>query len=171
VKKSVILPSPIFSVKYSYFRPNILCACEENGFITIIDTGCEKKRPNEEFNNTLYFHEILPLYKYQAHYNSIFDFEWCSQDNKILTASGDMSSLLMNYETGSNVFNELLLIGHSKSVKNVKQAFYDDKIFASCGRDGIIFIWDIRTNNKNLCNKNCEIFDIPHIHVSTIIYI
>jgi WD40 repeat protein len=184
VKKSVILSSPIFAVKYSYFRPNILCACEESGYITIIDTQKDKKiinsnnsfnqqqfslrrnsieRLNENFNNTLSYHEMEPILKYQAHGNAIFDFEWCFSDNKILTASCE-ESLLLNYEYGSNITNEILLKGHTKSIKNVKQAFYDENIIASCGRDGIIFIWDLRTNERRFCNKNCDSYKTPHIH-------
>lgn len=166
-------------MKYSYFRPNILCACEESGYITIIDTEREKisnsnqliletrnsiTNTNENFNNTLSYHEMEPVLKHQAHSNSIFDFEWCFSDNKILTASGDMTSLLLNYEYGSNITNETLLMGHTKSIKNVKQAFYDENIIASCGRDGTIFIWDLRTTEKRLCTKSCDSLKTPHIH-------
>ncbi len=167
VKKSVLLSSPIFSLKYSYFHPNILCACEESGHITIIDTFSEKllTQNSENFNNTLNYHQINPIHRQSVHNNSIFDFEWCFSDNKILTASGDMSSVLVNFENLSNVTTELMLIGHSKSIKSVKQSFDDEMIVASCGRDGMIFIWDLRTNNKKFCNKNCDAYKIPHIHV------
>jgi WD40 repeat protein len=76
-----------------------------------------------------------------------------------------MSSILVNYENLSNVTSELMLVGHSKSIKNVKQSFDDEMIIATCGRDGMIFIWDLRTNNKKFCSKSCESYLIPHIHV------
>ncbi len=174
VKKSVMLSSPIFAIKYSFFRPNILASCEESGMISIIDTSREKRMKffnnnydsDSNLNNTLTYHEILPSLCYQAHNNSIFDFDWCFSDNKILTASGDVTSLLINFETGSNIKNELVLLGHTKSIKNVKQAFYNENIIASCGRDGIIFIWDMRQSGRKFCSKNCESIKIPHIHVN-----
>jgi WD40 repeat protein len=171
-----MLSSPIFAIKYSFFRPNILATCEECGVVSIIDTSREKRMKllnnnhnnyasDSNLNNTLSYHEILPSFSYQAHNNSIFDFDWCFSDNKILTASGDVTSLLINLESGSNIKNELVLLGHTKSIKNVKQAFYNENIIASCGRDGIIFIWDLRQSGKKFCSKNCEGIKIPHIHV------
>lgn len=168
VKKSIILNSPIFSVKYSYFRPNLLAACTESGLITIIDTHAEGSviNSNNEFNNTLQYHEIQPLSKNQIHLNTIYDFEWCVSDNKILTASGDMTSVLVNFENNSCV-NELYLVGHSKSIKSAKQAFFDEKLFATCGRDGMIYIWDIRDGNRKRCSKHCAYFP-NHTHVSLV---
>ncbi len=69
VKKSVLLKSPVFSLKSSYFAPNIIGASDENGNITIIDTNAKYK--NSQYrssnstqsnnNNTLISSEIEPL--------------------------------------------------------------------------------------------------------------
>jgi WD40 repeat protein len=79
-----------------------------------------------------------------------------------------MSSKLINLEHGSNLTSELCLLGHNKSIKGVKQSFFNEKIIASCGRDGLIFIWDTRTANTNECKRfrNCGQTNISHIHVN-----
>jgi WD40 repeat protein len=157
--------STILSVRYSYSRPNILAVSDEQGFLTLINTQVEKFHKSVEFNNTLDYHQIIPIFSKQFATDSIFDFEWCFNDNKILTAGGDGQSHLINLENGKNC-SELQLCGHTtKSTKSIKQAFYDPNLIASCGRDGMLFIWDVRLDNKKLCNAKCRNLAIPHIHV------
>lgn len=55
-----------------------------------------------------------------------------------------MKCKIINTDKG-NFLNEYSFIGHSKSVKCVKQAFYNENLFTSCGRDGVILCWDLRT--------------------------
>lgn len=148
MKKSIELINPIFSVRYSYHRPNILAACDEQGYMTLIDANAGYKNLSNELQNTLKAHQIDPMEKFQVHDNTIFDFDWCFSDNKIITASGDMQCMLVNMEHGSNRINEAVFSGHRKSVKSVKQSFYNNNIFASCGRDGVILLWDLRKNNR-----------------------
>ena len=148
-----MITSPIFSLKYSTFNPNILAACDENGYITLIDTLSEptNKNTNSNFNNTLSHSKIHPFAKYCVHDNTIFDFEWCFTDKKIITASGDVKCVLINMDRGE-FYNEYNFVGHWKSVKNVKQAFFNENVFISCGRDGIIYLWDLRSK-KNITNN------------------
>jgi len=160
-KKSVIISSPIFSVKYSSHNPTLLASCDESGCISIIDTSFEPEKKNihssnrninsssSNFNNNLSASTINPIFKYNAHDNAIYDLEWCFSDKKLVTASGDMNCKIYNFDKG-NFLNEYTFIGHYKSVKSIKQAFFNDNIFISCGRDGIIYLWDIR--NKKLPN-------------------
>ncbi len=135
--KSVILNNPIFSVKYSHFYPNKLAACDESGYITLIDTSLTSKQIS---HNTTH-HEILPTDRIQIQENTIFDFDWCSSDTRIVAASGSAKCIMLNVEKGEA---EYTFGGHCKSVKCVKQAFYNDNLFASCGRDGMILLYDTR---------------------------
>lgn len=150
----------------------MLGACEENGNFSLINTKreCKKNRSSifNQFNNTLSNNEINPVTKLQIHNNTIFDFDWCSNDNKIITASGDMSSQIINLNDDRIGEIENILIGHTKSIKCVKQAFYNENIFTTCGRDGMIFVWDLRSANKRLCTKHCDCYEsrnLPHLHV------
>jgi WD40 repeat protein len=137
LKKSIILTSPIFSVRYSHFFPNILAACDESGFISLINSNTPTNH-----NNT----QTEPTHRIQVQDNTIFDFDWCSSDTRIITASGSAKCLIFSVE---KLLPECTFSGHFKSVKSVKQAFYNDNLFASCGRDGLILLWDIRERKKN----------------------
>ena len=173
VKKSVLLTSPIFALKYSYFRPYFLVSCQEDGSFSLIDTHRiginsshgEINNNNEGMNNTLKYSEISPLIHSNIHNNVIYDIEWCFSDNKLLTCSGDSSCIMLNLEDKSNGYPELLLSGHNKSVKSVKQSIFEESIIASCGRDHMIYIWDLRVKNSRFCNKNCQSYQVNHIHV------
>ena len=44
-------------------------------------------------------------------------------------------------------------MGHSQSIKCVKQSFFNPNIISTCGRDGLILVWDIR-DNKGSGAKN-----------------
>ena len=147
VKKSIILNCPIFSVKYSNFNTNILAACDEQGFLTIIDTNKQKKHPIH--NNTLIYNEIEPIVKTQIQDNTIFDIDWCFSDTKIITATGTSKCIIYNIEKN---LNETVFTGHTKSVKCVKQAFFNDNLFSSCGRDGLILLWDVREKRNEISN-------------------
>ena len=163
VKKSVLINSPVFSLKTSYVRPNILAASDEVGNITIIDTNRKYKNSQSKSNNytsnnsninTLTSTEIEPisiiifkLVTKQLHSNTIFDFDWCFSDNKIISGSGDSHCVI--YDINESL-PEYIFKGHSKSIKCIKQAFYNHNIFASCGRDGIILMWDVRENGKKI---------------------
>lgn len=131
----------------------MLAACDESGYITLIDTNLTNKQPIH--NNTLVCNEIEPKQRIQVQDNTIFDFDWCSSDTRIITASGSAKCIMFSLE---NIVQEHTFVGHFKSVKSVKQAHYNDNIFASCGRDGIILLWDIRekkTTNDELMVKFC----------------
>jgi WD40 repeat protein len=103
---------------------------------------------NNYINEGSRFSKLNPLKSYSAHDNSIFDFEWICNDKKFITASGDMKCKIINTDKGKFI-NEFTFIGHSKSVKCVKQAFYNDNLFFSCGRDGVILYWDLRVKKSS----------------------
>lgn len=54
---------------------------------------------------------------------------------------------------------ELQLIGHTKRIKSNSQNIFNENILASCGGDGIIFIWDKRNFDRRYCNSQC-----PHLN-------
>lgn len=142
-----------------------MASCDENGYIRITDVTAEPGNLNSSinstninnpiqinqranFNNNAVSSIIDPLYQYCAHDNTIFDFEWAFSDKKFITASGDMKCKIIN-TYGGKFTNEYSLIGHSKSVKGIKQAFFNENILLSCGRDSVIFVWDLRSKRSN----------------------
>ena len=51
VKKSVLINSPVFSLKSSFFNPNILACSDEVGNITFIDSNTKHKNAQSKSNN------------------------------------------------------------------------------------------------------------------------
>lgn len=81
------------------------------------------------------------------------DLEFSSDDMLLATASGDQSSLIIDMTTQKPIY---CLSNHSSSVKRVRfQPAGNNKILATCGRDGIVNIWDLR----------CKGFEKPSLQV------
>ena len=95
--------------------------------------------------------EIEPGYRpaeqWFAHDNAIFDVAWCHRDDRLLTASGDQSVKLWDVET--NVCHRTFK-RHNGSVKavSVRPDGGCGDVFASCGRDGTIALWDARESRR-----------------------
>ncbi len=75
-----------------------------------------------------------------------------------------MNCKLINTDKGSFI-DEYIFTGHNKSVKSIKQAFFNENVFVSCGRDGIIYLWDIRNrkSGNNLRNMSKRINEFKKI--------
>lgn len=170
--KTVILNSPIFNLKYSNYYPNILSACGEDGYLSIIDVNSNyinSENNNEErfFNNNVDTeNEISPIYYNDIHDNAIYGLNWCDNDTKIFTSSADTISKITNISEDKLGICELELIGHTKRIKSNAQSIFNENILTTCGGDGIIFIWDKRDFNKRYCNSQCPNYknNKSHIH-------
>ncbi|BFZ07529.1 hypothetical protein BsWGS_10568 [Bradybaena similaris] len=82
---------------------------------------------------------------WQVHANAVFDLEWSSEENKLLTASGDQTVVLYDVETCQRLD---IFRGHASSVKSISNKVYDNAVFASGSRDGHIMMWDKRIYHK-----------------------
>ena len=117
-------------------------------------------------NNALTVNEISPIYYNDIHDNAIYGMNWCDNDTKIFTSSADTLSKITNISEDKLGICELELIGHTKRIKSNAQNIFNENILATCGGDGIIFIWDKRDFNKRYCNSQCPNYknNISHIH-------
>lgn len=85
--------------------------------------------------------------------NSIMDLEFSSDDMLLATASGDQTSLVIDMATQKPIY---CLSNHVSSVKRIQfQPASNNKVLATCGRDGVVNIWDLR----------CKGFEKPSLHV------
>ena len=75
-----------------------------------------------------------------AHNNSIFHIGWSLDSRYVLTGSGDQSGGVWDIEkqVGS------LLNKHKGSVKCIKNSPISPSVYITAGRDGKLFIWDLR---------------------------
>ena len=78
---------------------------------------------------------------FYPHMNSIMDLEFSSDDMLLATASGDQTSLIIDMAAQKPVY---CLSNHVSSVKQVQFQPGNDKVLATCGRDGVVNIWDLR---------------------------
>ena len=167
--KTVLLNSPIFKMSYSKRYPNLLSVCGEDGKLSIIDVNSQyinQKFNHSSHNNTNLEMEISPIYYSEIHDNAIYGLNWIDSDTKIFTSSADTLSKITNFTQDKFGLCELELIGHTKRIKSNAQNKFNNNILATCGGDGIIFIWDIRYDNKRFCSNKCPNYknNKSHIH-------
>lgn len=141
------------AVKYSKDFPSMLMASCEFGNIYIVNTFDYDNVQTKATSN-------LPLPKIKPtminlHSSPLFDIEWHDNSSKVLTGSGDLSCGV--YDLNKSMMN-LKLHGHTKSVRSLASCLFNPNLFASGGRDGSIFLWDVRLAQKeqSLFEKSCS---------------
>lgn len=78
---------------------------------------------------------------FKPHNNAIMDLAFSSDDYLLATASGDQTARVVDMRTQTTVS---ILAGHRSSLKNVTFQPESDDIVATCCRDGIVLLWDLR---------------------------
>ncbi|KAE8157685.1 WD40-repeat-containing domain protein [Aspergillus tamarii] len=90
---------------------------------------------------------------FRPHMNAIMDLEFSSDDMLLATASGDQTALVIDMTTQKPIY---CLSNHVSSVKRVQfQPSANNKVLATCSRDGNVNIWDLR----------CKGFEKPALQV------
>ncbi|OJJ51189.1 hypothetical protein ASPZODRAFT_107514 [Penicilliopsis zonata CBS 506.65] len=90
---------------------------------------------------------------FRPHKNALMDLEFSSDDMLLATASGDQTALVIDMATQTPIY---CLANHASSVKRVQfQPASNDKVLATCSRDGNVNIWDLR----------CKGFEKPALQV------
>lgn len=90
---------------------------------------------------------------FRPHGNAIMDLEFSSDDMFLATASGDQTALILDMTTQKPIF---CLSNHVSSVKRVQfQPASNNKVIATCSRDGNVNIWDLR----------CKGYDNPSLQI------
>ncbi|KAH8429573.1 WD40 repeat domain-containing protein [Aspergillus melleus] len=79
---------------------------------------------------------------FRPHMNAIMDLEFSSDDMLLATASGDQTAVVIDMATQKPIY---CLANHTSSVKRVQfQPAANNKVLATCSRDGNVNIWDLR---------------------------
>ncbi|KAE8352851.1 WD40-repeat-containing domain protein [Aspergillus coremiiformis] len=90
---------------------------------------------------------------FRPHMNAIMDLEFSSDDMLLATASGDQTALVIDMTTQKPIY---CLSNHVSSLKQVQfQPSANNKVLATCSRDGNVNIWDLR----------CKAFEKPSLQV------
>ncbi|KAJ5106699.1 hypothetical protein N7456_003374 [Penicillium angulare] len=121
---------------------SLVAVGDEEGGIRLLDSSKEDERG---FSGA--------YLGFRPHMNSIMDLEFSSDDMLLATASGDQTSLVIDMTTQRPVH---CLSNHVSSVKRVQfQPASNNKVLATCSRDGNVNIWDLR----------CKGFERPSLQV------
>lgn len=81
------------------------------------------------------------LTRINPHENAIFDTIFSPDDTFLLTCSGDSTAKVSDLESGSLLYT---LIGHTASIKSGSISSDNPSLIATAGRDGYVFLWDLR---------------------------
>lgn len=83
----------------------------------------------------------------EVHENGIFDIKWSPDDRVLATASGDHSIRICDPHAWRGEPLHVLR-GHSSTVKCLAWDPNNKDLLASAGRDGRIFLWDLREPHR-----------------------
>ncbi|XP_023723106.1 protein lethal(2)denticleless [Cryptotermes secundus] len=120
-----------------------LALANEDGMIAIQDTKLKSKRWK---SGEIYAEGT------QAHHNAIFDLAWMEEELKLVSVSGDHTAVL--WDVSITPWRQLRQFrGHTRSVKTVVFRPQDKAVFATGARDGMIMVWDTRSNQGPLWDK------------------
>ncbi|XP_069681957.1 protein lethal(2)denticleless isoform X2 [Periplaneta americana] len=137
--------SPVFACNFCRKEnyQHWLALANEDGLIAVQDTSIRSKRSQ---SGDIYAEGT------QAHHNAIFDLAWMEDELKLVSVSGDHTAVL--WDVSVSPFRELQRFkGHTRSVKTVAFRPQDKAVFATGARDGVIMVWDIRSNQGPLWDK------------------
>ena len=125
----------------------------EHGNVQLVDT-----QDDTSFNRA--------LLTFKPHDNAIIDMEFSSDDSVLATASGDQTARLIDMRTQQTT---AVLSNHISSVKQVRFQPGDENVMATCGRDGIVNIWDLRcSHDKRMVMDITYPTDAPSIQANQI---
>eukprot|EP01017_Pseudomicrothorax_dubius_P017466 TRINITY_DN1968_c0_g1_i14.p1 TRINITY_DN1968_c0_g1~~TRINITY_DN1968_c0_g1_i14.p1 ORF type:complete len:292 (+),score=38.71 TRINITY_DN1968_c0_g1_i14:69-944(+) len=141
------------SLKYSYDKPTLLCASCENGLVHVVDiTKIVPKRTTPFIPET-----IKPLLTASIHMSPIFDIDWHDASSKLLTAAGDMTISIFDME---RITQTKYLHKHTKSVRSVASCKSNPNLIASGGRDGDLYLWDLRQTYSDYSQENATAIEV-----------
>jgi denticleless len=121
-----------YSIAYSPSDPSRVCSSDELGYVYVIALSDASDM-------------VCML---NAHNNSIFHTGWSGDSAHVLTASGDQTAGVWDVEREVGVS----LSKHTGSVKCIKNSPTQPAVFLTAGRDGKLFLWDIRCQGKFSAN-------------------
>ena len=132
----------------------LLAVAGEDGAVTVVDVGAprevrrgDRRREAEAHGaRSSSFASFATRCRFRAHDNAVFDVRWCRGTERLVTASGDGTARLFDSETATELGAFSFHRGTVKAVA-VRPGSGGD-VFATCGRDGAIALWDARVSNR-----------------------
>ena len=151
--------SPAFALKFGRTpsRGHLLAVADEEGFVSLVDTSKPLPASKSE--------PFAPLEHWELHRNAIFDVEWSHDDTILTTASGDQTLRVWSVEGARKIKTLGGSMGHQASVKSVSYKHQMQDVLASCARDGLILLWDLRVSGP--IHRITDAHSYPHKAVTS----
>lgn len=122
--------------------PFSLASCNTNPLVAVGDEEGNIRLIDSANNAPDLFSKTFLSMK--PHENAIMDLEFSEDDSLLATGSGDQTCQIIDMRTQRPLYR---LTGHNSSIKRVQfQPGSGHYVLASCGRDGCVNFWDLRSN-------------------------
>ncbi|KAK5098379.1 hypothetical protein LTS08_006512 [Lithohypha guttulata] len=119
----------------------VVAVGDEEGVVRLLDPHVHEDAQDGPVNG--FGKTVLRM---QPHENAVMDMVFSHDDNLMATASGDQTCQLVDVQTQSSLYS---LRAHTASVKKILfQPGTGNKLLASAGRDGSIYLWDLRVKGQ-----------------------
>ncbi|POS88440.1 hypothetical protein EPUL_000035 [Erysiphe pulchra] len=119
--------------------PFCAVACNTNSLVAVGDEdGRVRLLEAGQIENSTFADVFL---SFRVHQNAIIDMSLSNDDSRLVTASGDQSSRVVDMKTQTTVS---VLGAHTASLKQARFQPGSSNIIATSSRDGNIHIWDLR---------------------------
>jgi len=109
---------------------SLIALGDEDGHVRIVDSS---KGGRSDFST--------PFLSFKPHNNAVMGVAFSSDDRWMATASGDQTAKVIDMFTQKSVFT---LAEHTSSIKQASFQPGEDNILATCSRDGVVALWDLR---------------------------
>jgi denticleless len=128
----------------------LLAVAGEDGAVTVVDVGAPRSEAVRGVAGAGARRRHTPSFevkrRFLAHDNAVFDVQWSRGSTRLVTASGDGTARLFDVETAAELGAFAFHRGTVKAVA-VRPGSGGD-VFASCGRDGALALWDARVASR-----------------------
>ena len=91
-----------------------------------------------------------PFLTFKPHSNAVMDLAFSSDDYLLATASGDQTARIVDMRTQTTIS---VLAAHRSSLKKVAFQPDSDDIVATCCRDGVVHLWDLRCSGTTAVHR------------------
>ena len=130
----------------------LLAVAGEDGAVTVVDVGAPRSEAVRHRGvagagaRRCHTPSFEVKRRFLAHDNAVFDVQWSRGSTRLVTASGDGTARLFDAETAAELGAFAFHRGTVKAVA-VRPGSGGD-VFASCGRDGALALWDARVASR-----------------------
>jgi hypothetical protein len=97
--------------------------------------------------------QVVESASWEGHANAVFDLTWTADGANIVTASGDQKLGLWHVCSPCIRGIGSLSGVHTGSIKRVIRMTDEPHLLASCGRDGRVVLWDLRTGEPAMSHR------------------